>query len=316
MSNITSRTSQLEALRNKIQERTATKTSSSSSSNYKNDERFWKPEIDKAGTGSAVIRFLNAKVGEEFPYAELYTHAFQGPEQKWFIDNCPSSLPGSGAPSDACPACADNNRLWNASKDKEDPRKKIASAHKRKLNYISNILVVSDPKHPENNGKVFLFKYGVKIFKKLMEAIDPPFADLEAFDPFSLEYGANFKLRVVREDGFPNYDKSSFDSVSAVGSEDRIAEIESQLHSIESILDPKNFKSYEKLEERFKMVMASAADDQSEDEAAPVAKPAIRKTLAAKPAGKTAAPKAAPVADAGGDDDDDYFARLAKADDE
>jgi hypothetical protein len=278
-----------------------------------NDERYWKPEVDKAGTGSAVIRFLPAKMGEEYPFVELHTHGFQGPTGKWFIDNCPTSI------GEKCPACEANSLLWNTG---TESNKKLASARKRKLNNVSNILVVSDPKHPENNGKVFLYRYGKKIFDKIKDMIAPPpeFADMEPIDPFSLEEGANFKLRIIRADGFPNYDKSSFDGASAVGDEDRIAEIEAQLHSVNEVLDVKNFKSYEKLKERFLMVTAGAepatSDDESQDDELPVAKPkAVNKTVAPKVAGKTAKAKA--PATAGADEEDaDYFARLAESEDE
>lgn len=318
MSNTTrtkaSRTQYLASLRSKIQE-----MSSPKGSQRQDDERYWKPEVDKAGTGSAVIRFLPAKAEEGFPFVQLWSHGFQGPTGKWYIDNCPTSLDNEHP----CPACKANSELWNTG---NEAKKKLASSRKRKLNYISNILVVNDPKHPENNGKVFLYKYGKKIFEKIKDQIAPPdeFPDMAPVDPFDMEEGANFRLRIVRVDNFPNYDKSSFDEkTSAIGNEDRIAEIESQLFSLNEILDPKHFKSFEDLKKRFDSVTGGVVAEEevpaetesgevkpSLEDDMPVAKPKTQKTAAAKAPGKTAAPKAAPAV-AMPEDDEDYFAKLA-----
>ena len=207
----------------------------------KEDDRYWKPQVDKAGVGSAVIRFLPAKVSEDFPFVELYTHGFQGPSGKWFIDNCPTSI------GDTCPACEANKVLWNTNLD---ANKQLASSRKRRLSYISNILVVSDPKHPENNGKVFLYRYGKKIFEMISGLIDPlpPVFDEPAIqprDPFDLEFGCNFKLRVMKVASYPNYDKSTFEAgETALGSEAQIDQVISALYSLDEIRDPKNFKPY------------------------------------------------------------------------
>lgn len=304
--NNASRTQYLTALRSKIQE-----MSSPKGSQRQDDERYWKPELDKAGTGSAVIRFLPAKADEGFPFVQLWTHGFQGPTGKWFIENCPTSIEKD------CPACKANTELWNTG---NEAKKKLASSRKRKLNYISNVLIVNDPKHPENNGKVFLYKYGKKIFEKIKDLIDPPaeFADMASVDPFDMSEGANFKLRIVRVDNFPNYDKSGFDNPSAIGDADRIAEVESQLIPLTEILDKKHFKSFEDLKKRFDQTTGGAVgsdevaapeatgdDDKppfDTDDDMPVAKPKTK--VVAK---KTATPKVtAPV-----DDDEDYFAKLA-----
>ena len=314
--NKASRTQYLASLRSKIQE-----MSSPKGSQRQDDERYWKPEVDKAGTGSAVIRFLPAKAEEGFPFVQIWTHGFQGPTGKWFIDNCPTSIE-----QDYCPACKANTALWNTG---NDAKKKLASSRKRKLNYISNILVVNDPKHPENNGKVFLYKYGKKIFEKIKDLIDPPaeFADMSSVDPFDMEEGANFKLRIVRVDGFPNYDKSSFDTPTSIGDADFIAEVETQLYSLNEILDPKHFKSADDLKKRFDLVSGGvvgeeiaatdgekpALDEPPVDDDLPVVKPKSSKTAAAK-SGKTATAKpvaTAPEPAAPADDDEDYFARLA-----
>ena len=211
-----------------------------------NDENSWRPNLDKASTGSAIIRFLPARVGEAFPHIKTYRHAFKAPSGKWFIEACPKTI---GLP---CPACIANEPLW-----KRD--KAIATLRKAKLTYVSNILVINDPKHPENNGKVFLFKYGVKIFSKIKDLVDPPaeFEDMEPCDPIDPEFGANFKLRITKQDDFLNYDKSSFDKPSAIGDAGRIKEVLSQLHSLDEILDPKNYKSFDALQKRFELVVGT-----------------------------------------------------------
>lgn len=282
----------------------------------KNDERFWKLDVDKAGTGSAVIRFLPPKAGNSFPFVQLWSHGFQGPTGKWLIDNCPSSL--GGLPSDVCPVCKDNTRLYNLNKDKECPFKKEASKRKRKLSYISNILVVKDPKHPENEGKVFLFKYGKKIFEKIKDMIDPPpeFADMQPVDPFDMENGANFKLRQVKVDNFPNYDKSEFANPAPIGNEDYIASIEEQLFDLSEILDPKHFKSYEKLNERFILATGTGAEEaqgsnieQPNDDDAPVAKAAAATAARAPRPAPNRTPPTEPAAD--DPSEEDFLKQLA-----
>jgi hypothetical protein len=273
------------------------------------DTRFWKPEVDKTGTASAVIRFLPAKSGEEFPFVQLHSHGFQGPTGKWFIDQCPTSI------GEQCPACEGNKALYNIG---DEGSKKLASSRKRRLSYISNILVVNDPKHPEYNGQVFLFKYGKKIFEKATDMINPPpeFADMEPLNPFDPEYGANFKLRVAKVDGFPNYDRSSFDNESAIGNEDKISGVLDKMYSLNDLLDPKLFKSYDQLKKRFDMVVGNETEEHQntkpalEDEPAP---PAPK----AKAAAKTSTPKATKkVVEESSDQGDDFFAELARQTDE
>jgi len=296
------------ALRSKIQE-----MSSPKGSQRQDDERYWKPDLDKAGTGSAIIRFLPAKADEGFPFVQLWTHGFQGPTGKWFIDNCPTSI------EEDCPVCKANTELWNTG---SEAKKKTASSRKRKLNYISNVLIVNDPKHPENNGKVFLYKYGKKIFEKIKDLIDPPaeFADMASVDPFDMAEGANFKLRIVRVDNFPNYDKSSFDNPTAIGDADRIAEVESQLIPLTELLDKKHFKSFEDLKKRFDQTTGGAVGDEDPaaepeataddkppfdtDDDAPVVKPKPKATS------KNVAAKATAAASV--DEDDDFLAKAQR----
>ena len=293
---------------------------------FQKDETYWKPEVDKAGSGSAVIRFLPNRQDEDCPVVRLWSHGFQGPTGKWLIDNCPSTL--GGIPSDVCPICASNNKLWESTKDKEDPRRKTASERKRKLSFISNILVINDPKHPDNNGKVFKYKYGTRIFDKIKDLLFPPpeFADMQPCEVFSMTEGADFKLRIVKKDGFQNYDKSSFDPPTAIGDDDVIAEIEEQLLPLAEIVAEKNFKSYADLQKRFLQTVGAdesaggntnvGGDDkpslESDTEDLPIARPKAPRTTTAKVAGKTAAPKTAPVAGTDASSDDvDYFTKLA-----
>ena len=226
------------------------------------DERLWKPELDKSGTGQAIIRFLPAPDGEELPWVKMFKHAFQGSTGKWYIEN---SLTTIGKQD---PVSEHNTSLWNTGleSDKETARKQ-----KRKLEYYSNIYVVSDPKHPENEGKVFLFRYGKKIFDKIMASMQPEFEDETPINPFDFWEGANFKLKIRKVDGFWNYDKSEFDSVTALAdSDEKLDGIWKKQYSLQEFLAPTNFKSYDELKKRLDDVLsgtvtASAASMIDED---------------------------------------------------
>ena len=200
------------------------------------DERLWKPELDKSGTGQAVIRFLPAKDGEELPWVKVWKHAFQGPTGKWFIENSLTTL------NQKDPVSEHNSQLWNSGLESD---KEIARKQKRKLEYYSNIYVVNDSKHPENNGKVFLFRYGKKIFDKIMAAMQPEFEDEKPINPFDFWEGANFKLKIRKVDGFWNYDKSEFDSVSPLSDDDgELDNIWKKQYPLADFHAPSNFKSY------------------------------------------------------------------------
>ena len=166
------------------------------------DNRFWQPEVDKVGNGYAVIRFLPPSQGEDLPWVRIWNHGFQGPTGKWYIED---SLTTIGLPD---PVSELNNQLWNSGNEAD---KDVARAQKRKLTYISNILVVTDPGRPDNEGKVFLFKFGKKIFDKIKDVADPQFQDEESVNPFDFWSGANFKLKIRKVEGYRNYDKSEFD---------------------------------------------------------------------------------------------------------
>ena len=226
------------------------------------DERMWKPELDKSGNGYAVIRFLPATDMTK-SWVKLYSHAFQGPTGQWYIENSLTTLPGQKDP-----VSEHNTALWNTGleSDKETARKQ-----KRKLEYYSNIYVVSDPKHPENEGKVFLFRYGKKIFDKIMASMQPEFEDETPINPFDFWEGANFKLKIRKVDGFWNYDKSEFDSVTPLAdSDEKLDGIWKTQYSLQEFLAPTNFKSYDELKKRLDDVLsgtvtASAASMIDED---------------------------------------------------
>jgi len=227
------------------------------------DERLWKPEMDKTGNGFAVIRFLPAPEGEELPWAKLYTHAFQGPGG-WYIENSLTTL------GQKDPVSEHNRELWNSGSDKD---KETVRKQKRKLSYYSNIYVVKDPVNPQNEGKVFLFKYGKKIFDKIMASMQPEFEDETPINPFDFWQGANFKLKIRKVDGYWNYDKSEFESQSPLLSDDDAMEaIWKKQYSLVEVVAPTQFKTYEQLENRLKMVLGQKSssrprfDEEVEDE--------------------------------------------------
>ena len=225
------------------------------------DERFWKPEMDKTGVGSAIIRFLPAPEGEELPWVKMYSHAFQG-NGGWYIEN---SLTTIGQKD---PVSEYNRELWNSGSDKD---KETVRKQKRKLSYFANIYVIKDPAHPENEGKVFLFKFGKKIFDKILNAMQPEFEDEEPINPFDFWGGANFRLKIRKVEGYWNYDKSEFDSPSALlDDDDALEALWKKEYSLSAIVAPDQFKSYEDLDKRLKYVLgqksARAAVQEQEDE--------------------------------------------------
>jgi len=236
---------------------------SKKSESYK-DDRFWKPELDKASNGYAVIRFLPASQNEDLPWVRVFNHGFKGPGG-WLIDNCPTTL------GKKCPVCEANSALWNSGIESD---KDIARNRKRRLSYVANILVVSDPKNPENEGKVFLYKFGKKIFDKIMETMKPEFEDEEAINPFDLWQGANFRLKVRKVAGFINYDKSEFETSSAVldGDDAKLEELWKSQYALKEFSDESNFKSYDELKVRLNSVLGSdgqytkTAEDTTEED--------------------------------------------------
>jgi predicted DNA-binding ArsR family transcriptional regulator len=212
-----------------------------------NDDTMWKPELDKTGNGFAVVRFLPTPEGEEMPWVSYFDHGFQGPGG-WYIEKSLTTLNKKDPVSDY------NSQLWNTG---VEANKEIARKQKRRLHYVSNVYVVSDPKNPDNEGKVFKYRFGKKIFEMLKEAISPAFADEQAINPFDIRgEGANFKIKIRKVDGYWNYDKSEFDSPAPLfAEEDKLEEVVSSLHSLSAIIAPEEFKSYEELKEKFDRVL-------------------------------------------------------------
>jgi len=216
------------------------------------DDRFWEPTVDKAGNGHAIIRFLPAppQDGENgLPWVRMFSHGFQGPGG-WFINNCPTTI------EEKCPVCEGNNVLWNSG---IEANQAIVRIRKRKLHYIANILVVSDPAKPENDGKVKLFKFGKKIFDKVYEKMHPEFPDEQAFSPFDLWEGANFKLKIRKVDDYRNYDKSEFTAQGPVAdSDEKMEALWKQEVSLQEFLDKKSFKTYDQLAARRAKVLGTS----------------------------------------------------------
>jgi len=262
------------------------------------DERLWKPNVDKAGNGYAVIRFLPAPEGEELPWVRVWNHAFQGPTGQWYIENSLTTL------NQKDPVSEYNTQLWNSGVESD---KEIARKQKRKLKYYSNIYVVSDPSNPENEGKIFLYAYGKKIFDKLMEAMQPAFEDETPINPFDFWQGANFKLKIRKVDGYWNYDKSEFESASALKtSDEELESIYKGEYSLQEFMAPSNFKSYDELKSRLDAVLTGSvvtgktAAQMVEEEEVPAP------TFKSEPT-----PQPASVGDEDEDDAMSYFEKLA-----
>ena len=215
------------------------------------DDRFWRPTVDDAGTASAVIRFLPEAEGEEDAWVLYYNHAFQGPGG-WFIENSRTTF------GEKDPVSEHNSKLWNSGL--QSNKDLVSQKYKRKKNFVSNILVINDSGNPENNGKVFLYRYGVKIHNKIMDAMKPEFADEEPIIPHDFWQGANFRLRQRKVAGYPNYDKSEFDSVSALyeGDEDKLKEVWATQYPLSEFVDPTNYKSYDELKTRLETVLGGS----------------------------------------------------------
>ena len=228
----------------------AVESINTSSEGSRDDDRLWQPETDKAGNGMAVIRFLPAPAvdgDDALPWVRLFKHGFQGPGG-WLIDECLTTL------NQKCPVCEHNSVLWNSG---IEANKEVARKQKRKLTYISNILVISDPKNPENEGKIKLFKFGKKIFDKLTEAMDPQFEDEKPINPFDFWDGANFKIKIRQVEGYRNYDKSEFESPSKLfdGDDAKLEDLWKKEYSLKEFLERKHFKSYDQLKSRLDKVL-------------------------------------------------------------
>ncbi len=260
------------------------------------DERIWKPTVDKAGNGYALLRFLPAGEGQELPWVRYWDHGFKGPTGLWYIEN---SLTSIGQPD---PVGELNSKLWNSGIESDKDK---ARDQKRRLHYVVNMLVLQDPSNPANEGKVFLYKFGKKIFDKIMDSMQPEFADEKAVNPFDFWEGADFKLKIRNVEGYRNYDKSEFAAPSSLYEADdvKLEAVYNQLHDLSEFTDPKNYKTYDELKTKLGRVLGeeaiagapTMAQTAQMNEPAPVpVEPATAENIAS-------------------DDDDtmSYFARLA-----
>jgi hypothetical protein len=255
-------------------------------------EKFWKPEVDKAGNGMATIRFLptSPQDGDSLPWVKIFSHGFQGPGG-WLIDNCLTTK------NQQCPVCEHNNKLWNSG---IEANKDVVRKQKRKLNYITNVYIVNDPKHPENNGTVRMFKFGAKIFEKITEAMNPQFEDETPINPFDMWKGANFKLKITKVAGYQNYDKSEFESPSVLKDDDEeLEKIWKSQHSLSVLVEDKEFKSYDALKSRLDKVLGLNGEE-------PVTKTTVEQARSE--------PRKPVIVDVDEDDDMAYFSKLASED--
>ena len=267
----------------------------------KDDDRFWQPDVDKAGNGFAIVRLLDAPEvdGEDgLPWVQTFNHGFQGPGG-WYIENCPTTIGGK------CPACEHNSTLWNSG---IEANKDIVRKQKRRLTYVANILVISDKNRPDNEGQVFLWKFGKKIFDKIQEKLSPEFEDETPMNPFDFWKGANLKIKIRQVDGFRNYDKSEFDLPSPIAETDKeIEALWKSAHSLQQFVAPDQFKSFDELSERLNRVLGAGG-------AARAAAPVIEDDVAPWDEPKSEEPKAtAETTDLAENEDDlAFFDKLAQ----
>jgi hypothetical protein len=220
------------------------------------DERMWKPTVDKAGNGYAIIRFLPAVEGDDLPWAKYFDHFFQGPTGQWYVEKSLTTLGKDDPVSEM------NSKLWNTGIESD---KDIARKRKRRLHYVSNICIVSDPENPENNGKTFLYTYGAKIFEKIMNSMQPQYEDETAVNPFDLWKGANFKMKIAQVAGFRNYDRSEFGTIEPLNADDGILEdVYNKQYSLKEFTDPSTFKSYSELNLKLTRVLGEDAGTSQE----------------------------------------------------
>ena len=216
------------------------------------DERIWKPTVDKAGNGYAVLRFLPATEGAELPWVRYWDHGFKGPTGLWYIENSLTSI------GQTDPVGELNSRLWNSGNDAD---KEKARVQKRRLHYVTNVLVLQDPSNPATEGKVFLYRFGKKIFDKIMDSMQPEFPDEEPVNPFDMWEGADFKLKIRNVEEYRNYDNSEFATQSALydGDDSRLESVYNQLHNLNEFTDPSNYKSYDELKAKLMKVLGEEA---------------------------------------------------------
>jgi hypothetical protein len=272
-----------------------------------NEGKMWKPTRDKAGNGFAIIRFLPASKGEEMPFVRIWDHGFQGPTGLWYIENSLTTI------NQDDPVSEFNGKLWNSGVDSD---KELARKQKRRLKYIANVLVVKDSSNPDNDGKIFMYQFGKKIFDKLNDLMNPQFEDETPVNPFDLWEGANFRLKIRQFEGYPNYDKSEFDTPSAVSDDDaELERIYNAEHSLQELVDPKNFKSYAELKAKLYRVLALDEDastpSKAEDDEFDLSSMGNSSSNAASPSLKEAMPASSSAMSMDDDDDLSIFKELA-----
>ena len=266
------------------------------------DDRMWKPTVDQAGNGYAILRFLPAREGAELPWARYWDHGFKGPTGQWYIEKSLTSI-GQNDPVGEL-----NSRLWNTGieEDKESARRQ-----KRRLHYVTNVYVVSDPANPEREGKVFLYQFGKKIHDKIMDMMQPEFADEDAINPFDMWEGADFKLKIRNVEGYRNYDKSEFAKQTSLldGDDAQLEKVYDQMYDLSEFTDPANYKTYDELKAKLMTVLGEFAN---------AGEPTIAQTRQMNDPEPAPEPQRAPVtAEQTKVEDDDtlsYFAKLAEAD--
>ena len=264
------------------------------------DDRIWKPTVDKAGNGYAVLRFLPSGEGQELPWVRYWDHGFKGPTGLWYIEN---SLTSIGQPD---PVGELNSRLWTSGVESD---KDTARDQTRSLHYVVNMLVLQDPSNPTNEGKVFLYKFGKKIFDKIMDSMQPEFADESPVNPFDFWEGADFKLKIRNVEGYRNYDKSEFAAPTALYDADdtKLEAVYNQLHDLSEFSDPKNYKSYDEL----KAKLARVLGEEAVGGGAPTV---VQMNQMNEPAPAPVQPETAEDIPSEDDDTMSYFARLANED--
>jgi len=256
------------------------------------DDRFWKPTVDKAGNGYAVLRFLPAAAGNDLPWVRYWDHGFKGPTGLWYIEKSLTTL------GQQDPVSEMNTKLWNSGREED---KQLVRDRKRRLHYVSNVYIVSDPSAPQNEGKVFLYTFGKKIFDKIMDVMQPEFPDEKPVNPFDFWAGADFQLKIRQVEGYRNYDKSEFKAAAPFmsGEDAKLEGVYNTLYDLKEFVDPSNFKSYEELKTKLANVLGES----------------LPQTIEQRVAVDETAPAPQPKAvEASSDDEDDtmsYFAKLA-----
>lgn len=227
------------------------------------DARFWTPTIKPDGTAEAIIRFLPSPKGENSPKVEFWTYSFEGP-YGWYIEKSLASLKQEGLYD---PMAEYNNKLWKQGEAGQQQARK----QKRMLHYVSNILVIDDPEKPENNGKVFLYRYGSKIYDNKIKPLMFPTktSGEKPVNPFSFWDGYNFNLVVKKQGEFNNYDSSYFArSPSAVAdNDDGIQAIWDKEYPLFEFIDPKNYKTREQLQKQIDKVFGLSNGEKQVDKA-------------------------------------------------